>query len=91
MSDILQRILRDLRDKQATADSAGLPTARIQREPSPTERNAPYLPVNYGLLFCCHSKSYFDVCASCKRTRKDAKRQYEVFCFKNEVDTNKPI
>ncbi len=84
--DILKRILHDLRDKQATANSAGLPTARIKREPSVTERNAPYLPVDYGLLFCCHSKSYFDTCAACHRSRKDAKRQYEYFCLKNGID-----
>ncbi len=84
--DILKRILHDLRDKQASADSAGLPTARIKREPSATERNAPYLPVNYGLLFCCHAKSYFDTCPSCRRTRRDARLQYETFCLKHGID-----
>jgi len=86
MSINLSKILRDLSNKQAAADSRTLPTPRTIREPSSTERNAPYLPVNYGLLFCCHSKSYFDTCPSCRRTRKDARRQYEVFCLKNGID-----
>jgi len=83
MSINLNRILHDLAEKQARVDSAGLPTPRTLREPSSTERNAPFLPVNYGLLFCCHSKSYFDTCTACKRTRKDARRQYEHFCLSN--------
>jgi len=89
--DILKRIVHDIAEKKARADSAGLPTPRSVREPSATERAATCLPVNYGLLFCCHGKSYFDVCPNCKRTRKDAKRQYEYFCLKNGVDTDNPI
>jgi len=83
--DIFKRIIHDLNEKQARADSAGLPTPRSIREPSATERSQPWLPVNYGLLFCCHAKSYFDVCPSCHRTRKDAKRQFDHFCLKNGV------
>ena len=86
MSINLNRLLHDLREKQARVDSAGLPTPRTIREPSPTERDAKYLPVNYGLLFCCHSKSYFDTCPSCRRTRRDARRQYEYFCLKHGIN-----
>jgi len=85
MSINLNRILKDAALRRLNAESQALPTPRTIREPSPTKRNASYLPVNYGLLFCCHAKSYFDTCPSCKRTRRDARRQYEYFCLKNGV------
>jgi hypothetical protein len=82
----LAKILHDLAEKKARGDSRGLPTLRTCREPSVSEKSAIYTPPNYGVLFCPHSKSYFDVCAACKRTRRDARLQYEHFCLKHGLD-----
>ena len=79
MSINLNRILRDIANHNAAADSRQLPTPQTSREPSTTEKAQPWLPVNYGLLFCPHGKSYFDVCSNCRRTRKDAQRQFQAF------------
>jgi hypothetical protein len=86
MSINLNKILHDLREKQAREDSRLLPTPSTSREPSANERAKPYLPINYGLLFCPHGKSYFDVCSACKRTRKNARLQYEMFCSKHGIE-----
>ena len=86
MSVNLDRILRDLASRRAAEDSRLLPTPSTRREASASERNAVYTPPNFGILFCPHSKSYFDVCPNCHRTRKDAKRQYEHFCLKNGIE-----
>lgn len=86
MSAILNRILHDLREKQAREDSRLLPTPSVVREQSTTEKNATYQPPNYGILFCCHGKSYFDVCSNCKRTRRIARLHYENFCLKHGLE-----
>jgi hypothetical protein len=80
MSINLSKILHDLREKQAREDSRLLPRAELRREPSKSESNAVYHGPGYGLLFCVHGKSNFDVCSACHRTRKDAKAQYEHWC-----------
>jgi hypothetical protein len=84
--DIVKKLIHDTLERKAAADSRQLPTPSTVREPSTTERNAAYLPVNYGLLFCPHGKSYFDVCTSCKRTRRMARVQYEHFCLKHGLE-----
>jgi hypothetical protein len=84
--DILKKVIHDYNLRKATQDSAGLPTPRTLREPSATERNRVYTPVNYGLLFCPHGKSYFDVCSNCRRSRKAARLQYETFCHKHGIE-----
>jgi hypothetical protein len=78
--DILKRIIHDHNMRKAAADSKQLPTPSCVREPSSTEKNSVYLPINYGLLFCPHGKSYFDVCQNCRRTRTDAQQHYKLFC-----------
>lgn len=86
MSNLINKILLDLSKRKAEADSRLLPTPSIKREASATEKAQPYLPVNYGLLFCPHGKSYFDVCSSCKRGRKAAQAQYQAFCTRHGVE-----
>ena len=83
--DIFQKILHDYHERRAQIDSKQLPTPSCVREPSATEKNAVYLPPNYGILFCCHGKSYFDVCHACKRDRKLARLHFTQFCSKNGV------
>jgi hypothetical protein len=84
--DILKRIIHDTLERKAAADSRQLPTPSTVREPSTNERDAKYLPRNYGLLFCPHGKSYFDVCTSCKRTRKRAHAEYQAFCTRHGLE-----
>lgn len=86
MSDLFNRILRAYHEKQAREDSRLLPTPSVVREKSRTEQTAVYQPPNFGVLFCPHSKSYFDVCAACKRTRRIAKLHYENFCLKHGLE-----
>jgi hypothetical protein len=88
MSKLLNRILHDLSERQAREDSRLLPTPTTRREPSTTEANAVYTPANYGLLFCPHGKSYFDVCSSCKRTRALARLQYAAFLKRHGLETD---
>jgi hypothetical protein len=80
--DILKKPLHDYWSRKANADSKALPKPTTLREPSLNEKSRKYTPTNYGLLFCCHSKSYFDVCQECRRTRKDAQVQFQAFIKK---------
>jgi hypothetical protein len=67
--------------------SAGLDTItpRTVREPSSTESNRPYHPPNWGILFCPHDKSYFDTCSACKRDRRRAQLEFELFCKRRNI------
>lgn len=80
MANSFNKILLDLRKKQAQKDSRPLPTLTIKREPSVTERNAVYRGPGYGLLFCVHSKSYFEPCSACRRNKADARLYYKHWC-----------
>lgn len=64
--------IRRLTADQATKDGRLLPSARIKREKSKNEREAEYHPQGYGLYICLHDKSYYEVCTSCKRTKREA-------------------
>jgi len=81
----LTKILHDLHEKQAREDSRLLPTPSTKREPSKTESQAIFTPANFGLLFCPHSKSYFDTCSACRRDRKRAKAEYEAFLKRHGI------
>lgn len=70
----INNTIRRMASKQADKDSAALPRAATKRIKSNTEAMAEYHPVGYGLHFCFHGKSYYEVCTVCKRTRSDAKR-----------------
>jgi hypothetical protein len=80
MSINLDRIKHDLLEKQARVDSRLLPTPATRREPSSSERDAPYRGPGHGLLFCTHSKSYFETCGQCRRDKRIARLNYERFC-----------
>jgi hypothetical protein len=84
--DIVKKLIHDTLERKAAADSRQLPTPSTVREPSTNERDAKYLPRNYGLLFCCHGKSYFEVCPACKRNRKAAHLEYTAFCQRHGLD-----
>ena len=75
----LEKILADIAKRNASADSRLLPTPSTRREPSASETQATYQPPNYGLLFCPHSKSYFEPCSACRRTAKQARQQFYAF------------
>lgn len=60
-------------------------TPRTVREPSSQEREAEWHPSGWGILFCPHDKSYFDVCAHCKRTRQRAQLEFELFCKRRGI------
>ena len=81
----LNRILHDLAARKAREDSRLLPTPSTKREPSKTESQAVFQPANFGLLFCPHSKSYFDTCSACRRDRKRAKAEYEAFIRRHNL------
>lgn len=85
MSINLTKILHDLTERKAREDSRGLPTPSTRREPSATERNETYRPANWGLLFCCHNKSYFEVCSQCRRDKRRAKAEYEAFLKRHGI------
>jgi hypothetical protein len=60
-------------------------TPSYVRLPSVTEQNSVFTPVNYGLLFCVHGKSYFDLCPTCKRDRKRATLEYQAFLRRHSL------
>lgn len=59
------------------------PVLRTKREPSKNELNAEYKPIGYGILFCCHSKSYFEPCSNCKRNTSEGRRNFNLFIEKH--------
>lgn len=67
-------LIRKLAAKQAQSDAQPLPCASIKRKKSLNELDAEYHQQGYGLHFCLHSKTYYEPCTKCKRTRRDAKR-----------------
>jgi hypothetical protein len=67
-------------------DKSSAAKPSIIREKSPNELNAIYQPPNYGILFCCHGRSYFDTCPNCRRTRKRARSEYIAFCVRNGLE-----
>jgi hypothetical protein len=71
----------------ASASECDPKSAAFVREPSANEVNAPYRPPGHGLLFCTHSKSYFDTCSTCKRDRKIARLNYERFCQRHGLSS----
>ena len=70
----IERKIREAYAAQASKDARPLPRAHTRREKSNTESNAEWHPQGYGLHFCLHDKTYYEVCARCKRTRRDAER-----------------
>lgn len=60
--------------KQAASDAQALPCASIKRDKSLNELNAEYHQQGYGIHFCLHSKTYYEVCSACRRTRREAER-----------------
>ena len=70
----IERTIRRAAERQAQSDSEALPKAATRREKSNSEANAEYKPQGYGLHFCLHNKSYYEVCAACRRTKSDAQR-----------------
>jgi hypothetical protein len=83
--DYLKKIVHDIRERQANADSRQLPTPSCVREKSSTERNAEWHPPQWGILFCTHNKSYFEPCSACRRDKKRAKAEYEAFLKRHGV------
>jgi hypothetical protein len=76
-----------LKKRLAASSAECEPTkATFKREPSATERDAPYRPPGHGLLFCTHSKSYFECCAVCKRDKRIARLNYERFCRRHGLE-----
>lgn len=76
---LLAKLKHDRINSTATADSQPLPKVAFPREPSRAEKEALFEFQSKGLLFCCHSKSYFDVCHQCHRTRAIALQHYRLF------------
>jgi hypothetical protein len=70
----IKNTIRRLANAQANKDAQPLPRASIKREASLSELNAEYRQQGYGLHFCFHNKTYYEVCTACKRTRRDAER-----------------
>jgi len=68
------KAIRRAAAEQASKDARQLPKAHTRREKSNTEKNAEYHLQGYGLYFCLHDKSYYEVCPACKRTRREALR-----------------
>lgn len=66
--------IRRLAAEQASKDSRGLPKPATRRIKSSNELGEAYKPQGYGLYFCLHDKSYYEVCKTCRRTRRDAQR-----------------
>jgi hypothetical protein len=67
--------------------SAGLDsiTPRTVRERSSQESSAEWHPPGWGILFCPHNKSYFDTCGHCRRDRKRAQLEFELFCKRRGI------
>lgn len=76
---LLAKLHHDRVNATANEESAALPVSASHREPSRAEKEACFAFQTQGLLFCCHSKSYFDVCQACKRTRAIATEHYRLF------------
>lgn len=66
--------IRRLAEEQARRDSKALPRRKIVRAKSNNELNAEYHQPGYGLHFCMHDRTYYEVCPRCKRTAKEALR-----------------
>ena len=60
-------------------------TPRTVREPSTSESSQEWRPAGWGILFCPHSKSYFDTCSHCKRDRKRSQLEFELFCKRRGI------
>lgn len=61
------------------------PVLKTKREPSANEKEAEYLPIGYGILFCCHKRSFFEPCQSCKRDTKRANFLLKHFITKHNL------
>lgn len=70
----MNNTIRRLAERQAEIDSRALPKAATKRIKSTTEANAEYHQQGYGLHFCLHDRTYYEVCSACRRTRREAKR-----------------
>jgi hypothetical protein len=82
------RLLEQARNKalkkRLNAVSSETPSTFV-REKSSTEENSVYTPPGFGILFCPHSKSYFDVCSACKRDKERAQQEFELFCRRRGI------
>ena len=70
--------------------SAGLPSAitpRTVRTPSRSEVENPYFSITLtrSALFCCHKRSYFETCGSCKRDKNRAALEWKGFIKRNNL------
>lgn len=70
----IKNTIRRAAERQARSDSEALPKSSIKRKKSLNESLNEYHPQGYGLHFCLHSKTYYEPCNACKRTRHDAQR-----------------
>lgn len=65
-------LIRKLAERQANADARPLPHAHTRREKSAGEAMLEYHEPGYGLHFCLHGRTYYEICFACKRTRREA-------------------
>ena len=70
----IKNTIRRACEAQARRDSEALPKSSVKREKSLNESKAEYHQQGYGLHFCLHSKTYYEVCNACRRTMADARR-----------------
>lgn len=70
----IDSIIRRAAERQASLDSEALPKSHTLRIKSLNERDAKYNPVGYGLYFCLHDKSYYEICTACRRTTAEVQR-----------------
>ena len=68
----INREIRIAAEKQAKRDSEALPKASTKRVRSTNELRGEYHQPGYGLYFCFHNKTYYEVCTKCRRTTRDA-------------------
>lgn len=79
------RLIEQARNKAMRKSVGDGPVIKIGREPSLNESEREWHPPNWGILFCCHDRSYFDVCSHCKRTRQRAQLEFELFCKRRGI------
>ena len=66
--------IRRLAERQAARDSVATLKNSIKREKSLNESLTEYHQPGYGLHFCLHGKTYYELCSNCKRTRREVER-----------------
>lgn len=72
-------LIRKLAERQAAKDSRPLPRSHTKRIKSNAEREAQYHEPGYGLYFCLHNKTYYEVCYACRRDKREALFNLDTF------------